>query len=104
MGLGLAMAQRLNETLARPAPPAPAPQPAPAVPPPLPGAKPYFVALNNQQAGPFGLDELQQQAQGGQLTRATLVWTQGMANWTPAGEVAELNGLFAHLPPPLPEA
>lgn len=103
LGLGLAMAQRLNETLARPAPPAPAPQPAPAVPPPLPGAKSYFVALDNQQAGPFTMDELQRQAQGGQLTRATLVWTQGMANWTPAGEVAELNGLFAHLPPPLPE-
>ena len=45
-----------------------------------------------------------QQVQGGQLTRATLVWTQGMANWTPAGEVAEFNALFANLPPPLPNA
>jgi membrane protease subunit (stomatin/prohibitin family) len=108
MGLGLAMAQRLSETLARPAQPtAPAPQPstaAPATPPPLPGANRYFVAVNNQQTGPFGLDELQQQVQGGQLTRATLVWTQGMAKWTAAGEVAELNALFANLPPPLPNA
>ena len=102
MGLGLAMAQRLNETLARPA--APAPQPAPVAPPPLPGANRYFVALNNQQTGPFGLDALQQQVQGGQLTRATPVWTQGMANWTPAGEIAEFNALFANLPPPLPGA
>ncbi len=102
MGLGLAMAQRLGETLARPA--QPAPQPAPVAPPPLPGANRYFVAVNNQQTGPFGLDELQRQVQGGQLTRATLVWTQGMANWTPAGEVAELNALFANLPPPLPAA
>jgi membrane protease subunit (stomatin/prohibitin family) len=104
LGLGLAMAQRLSETLGRPTQPAPAPQAAPPAPPPLPGANRYFVAANNQQAGPFGLDELQQQVQGGQLTRATLVWTQGMANWTPAGEVAELNALLAHLPPPLPEA
>jgi hypothetical protein len=104
MGLGLAMAQRLSETLARPAQPAPAPQPAPPAPPPLPGANRYFVAVNNQQTGPFGLKELQQQAQGGQLTHATLVWTQGMANWTPASEVAEINALFANAPPPLPNA
>ena len=108
MGLGLAMAQRLSETLARPAQPAPAPapQPAPApmAPPPLPTAKSYFVAVNNQQAGPFPMDELQRQAQSGQLTRAMLVWTQGMASWTAAGEVAELSALFANLPPPLPEA
>ena len=105
MGLGLAMAQRLSETLARPAPAAPPASPAspaPASPPPLPTATRYFVAIDNQQTGPFGLDELQQQARDGQLTRATLVWTQGMANWTPADEVTELSGLFAHLPPPLP--
>ncbi len=103
MGLGLAMAQRLSETLARPAPAAPtASPPPPAPPPPLPTSNRYFVAIDNQQTGPFGLDELQQQAREGQLTRTTLVWTQGMADWTPAGEVAELNALFAHLPPPLP--
>ncbi|MBS1222954.1 MAG: putative virion core protein (Lumpy skin disease virus)-like protein [Proteobacteria bacterium] len=104
MGLGLAMAQRLNETLARPPQPSPASQTAPMPPPPLPGAKPYFVALNGQQAGPFAMEELQRQAQSGQLNRATLVWAQGMANWTQAGEVAELNALFANLPPPLPGA
>ena len=104
MGLGLAMAQRLNETLTRPASTAPAAQAAPVAPPPLPVAKSYFVAVNNQQAGPFPLDELQRQAQSGQLTRATLVWTQGMAQWSAAGEVAELAGLFAHMPPPLPGA
>jgi hypothetical protein len=103
MGLGLAMAQRLSETLARPASPAPAAPPvSPASPPPLPTATRYFVAVNSQQTGPFGLDELQQQARNGQLTRATLVWTQGMADWAPAGEVAELTVFFAHLPPPLP--
>jgi hypothetical protein len=96
------MAQRLSDTLARPT--QPAPQSAPATPPPLPSANPYFVALNGQQTGPFGLDELQQQVQCGQLTRATLVWAQGMTKWTPASEVAELNALFANIPPPLPNA
>ncbi len=105
-GLGLAMAQRLSDTLARPAsaPSAAPAAPPPLAPPPLPTVKPYFVAVNNQQAGPFPMDELQRQAQSGQLTRATLVWAQGMASWTAAGEVAELAPLFAHLPPPLPGA
>ena len=112
MGLGLAMAQRMNDALGRsaqqPTAPAPAPQPAPQAappplaPPPLPIANPYYVAVNNQQAGPFPMDELQQKAQTGQLTRETLVWTQGMVKWTPAGEIAELAALFTHLPPPLP--
>jgi hypothetical protein len=36
------------------------------------------------------------------LTRETLVWAQGMANWVPAGQVPDLAALFAHAPPPLP--
>jgi len=50
------------------------------------------------------MEELQRQAQNGQLTRTTLVWTQGMANWTPAGDAPALQALFASLPPPLPNA
>jgi hypothetical protein len=103
MGLGLAMAQRLNETLARPTAPTQAAPAAPA-PPPLPTTSRYFVAANNQQTGPFGIEELQRQAQSGQLTRTSLVWTEGMANWTAAGEVMELTTLFASMPPPLPNA
>ncbi|MCC6972269.1 MAG: DUF4339 domain-containing protein, partial [Phycisphaerales bacterium] len=34
--------------------------------------------------------------------KATLVWKQGMAGWASAGEQAELSGLFASVPPPLP--
>ncbi|HQA27404.1 MAG TPA: SPFH domain-containing protein, partial [Candidatus Competibacteraceae bacterium] len=51
MGLGLAMAQRLSDTLARPAsaPSAAPAAPPPLAPPPLPTVKPYFVAVNNQQ-------------------------------------------------------
>ncbi len=103
MGLGLAMAQRLNDMSARPTQPVSA-QSAPAMPPPLPNAASYFVALSGRQAGPFPLDELQRLAQSGQLNRATLAWTQGMAQWTPAGDVAESASLFAHVPPPLPGA
>jgi len=80
------------------------PATAPAAPPPLPAQIQLFVALNGQQAGPFDTAALQQMVQSGQLTRETLVWKQGMASWTAAGQVQELAGVFGTVPPPLPPA
>lgn len=72
-----------------------------AAPPPLPGAA-YFVAVEGKQAGPFDMQTLASQAATGRLTQQTLVWTQGMPQWTPAGQVPALAGIFANVPPPLP--
>lgn len=74
------------------------------MPPPLPGQQQvaFFAAINGNQAGPFDMNMLQQQLQAGQITRDTLVWKQGMPNWTKAGEVPELQPLFGAVPPPLP--
>ena len=85
----------------------PSPQPAPAVSPPpaappLPSASRYTVAINGQQQGPYDMTQLQQLVQGGTLTRETLVWTEGMAQWAEAGTLQELMGLFTSVPPPLP--
>lgn len=74
---------------------------APAAPPPVPN-KSFFLAVNGQQQGPFDLLALGQKLAAGQLTRDTLVWTQGMANWLAAGQVPELGQVFAAAPPPLP--
>jgi membrane protease subunit (stomatin/prohibitin family) len=71
-------------------------------PPPLPGGASWFLALAGKQAGPFDLPMLARHVQDGSLTRTTLVWKQGLASWTPAESVAELQGLFANVPPPLP--
>lgn len=71
-------------------------------PPPIPGAAAFFVAVNGQQAGPFDAQTLGEQIKSGRVTRATLVWKQGMAGWAAAGEQAELSGLFGSVPPPLP--
>jgi len=72
-------------------------------PPPLPGGNvQFYVAVNGQQAGPFGLPQLQQMVQQGQLTPESLVWKQGMASWTAAQGVADLSSLFGASPPPLP--
>ncbi|MBZ0248181.1 MAG: DUF4339 domain-containing protein, partial [Burkholderiales bacterium] len=46
----------------------------------------------------------QQQAASGSLTRASLVWKAGMAQWAAAGDVPELAALFANVPPPVPPA
>lgn len=68
----------------------------------------YFILINNQQQGPYTLDELRSR----NITSATLVWKEGMADWTPAWKVAELVSLFhadaadnaQTTPPPAPSA
>ena len=70
--------------------------------PPPPPQVQYSISVNGQQSGPFGWQQLQQMAQGGQLTKDTHVWKQGMANWELAGNVQELNSLFGAVPPPPP--
>ncbi|MEV8512282.1 SPFH domain-containing protein [Dactylosporangium sp. NPDC051484] len=83
--------------------PQPAHQAAPAAPPPpLPQQAQWYAAINGAQAGPFDAGALGTQVQTGQINRDTLVWKNGMANWTPAGQVPELGNLFAVVPPPLP--
>ncbi|HYR45340.1 MAG TPA: SPFH domain-containing protein [Terriglobia bacterium] len=70
-------------------------------PPPLPPA--FFIAVNGAQTGPFDMNTLAAKTRDGSLTRETLVWRQGMAEWTAAGTVTELQPLFAGTPPPLPK-
>ena len=50
----------------------------------------YYIVENNQKAGPFTLEQLA--ARG--ISSDTNVWTEGMANWTPASQVSELQSLF----------
>lgn len=73
-------------------------------PPPLPGHQSvqWFAGIGGQQAGPFDAGSLQAQVAGGRITRETLVWRAGMANWTPASQIADLASLFGQVPPPLP--
>ena len=68
------------------------------VPPPIPTVT-YHVAINGQAAGPFDMTTLQQMAANGQLTAASLVWKNGMAQWAEARSVAELQELFPPVPP-----
>lgn len=77
-------------------------QPAPeTVPPPIPTAM-YHVAINGQASGPYDMTTLHQMVSTGQLTANSLVWKAGMAQWTTAGLIDELQDLFANTMPPVP--
>lgn len=98
LGMGFAVAQNLSQTLAHPGAQATSPTP-----PPIPNATSYFVAIDGQPQGPFNSPELAQKIQAGEVNRETLIWTQELVDWTPAGQVAALAFAFAHTPPPLPK-
>lgn len=77
---------------------------APAAPPPLPQATVFHIAVNGQTQGPYNMQQIAQGVAGGQMDRSTLVWSPSLSGWTPAGQVGELNSLFAtpNTPPPPP--
>ncbi|MGI6244063.1 MAG: GYF domain-containing protein [Prevotella sp.] len=50
----------------------------------------FFILKNNIQQGPFSLEGLRLQ----DISSDTLVWAEGMAQWTPAWKVEELKPLF----------
>ena len=98
MGLGMAgaVSQQMQQSAASSA--------AGAAPPPLPKPQAaFYLEIDGNQAGPFDVATLAQRVAGGQLTRTSLVWKPGMAQWTPAGNVAELAQLLGSVPPPLPK-
>lgn len=75
-----------------------------AAPPPLPTAVAFHVGIDGATAGPFDMEGLASKVREGKLTRKSLVWKSGMANWVAAETVPELASLFANSPPPLPGA
>ncbi len=58
----------------------------------------FFIGTNGQQYGPVPAENLK--ANG--VTRETLVWCNGMANWAKAADVPELAAQFAPPIPPVP--
>lgn len=61
----------------------------------------WYYAQNGQQFGPVELDALRQLTGQGQLRPVDLVWSEGMSDWRPAAEVAELFAAPS-LPLPMP--
>lgn len=70
-------------------------------PPPIPVVS-YHIAINGQTSGPFDMNTLTQMVSTGQLTATTLVWKNGMSEWSRADMVDELKVLFVNQMPPVP--
>jgi membrane protease subunit (stomatin/prohibitin family) len=71
-------------------------------PPPPPPMVQYFIAVNGAQQGPFDANTISQMISGGQITKATMMWKNGMAGWSTADTIAELAQYFNAVPPPPP--
>lgn len=95
LGLGMAMAGRMLQPGAVAGPGAPPPPPPPAA---------WHVAVNGQTQGPYSMHQLVAGIASREVTPQTLVWTNGMTGWVPAGQVPELSSHFGAVPPPPPPA
>jgi membrane protease subunit (stomatin/prohibitin family) len=109
MGMGFAMANQMGQTFAAGQTQNQSqnqsqnqPQANPPTPPPVPPALTFFAVINGQQAGPYDMTVLKQMVTQNQLTKESLVWREGMANWSAAGQLPELSNLFGSVPPPIP--
>ena len=96
LGVGFAMAGRMMQGAGQLGA-----GPATPPPPPLPGGV-WHVAVDGQTQGPFTMAQLADSIAQGQVTAGTLVWTPGLASWTPAGQVPQLTAQFSAPPPPPP--
>jgi uncharacterized RDD family membrane protein YckC len=65
----------------------------------------YFTDAQGKQCGPIEQEELFQRIQSGRITAQTLLWTEGLEAWTPAGDLAVLDQARHRFepPPPAPE-
>ena len=74
-----------------------------AMPPPMPTAIQYFYALNGAQQGPVSFDQLKTLFANRTINKESLIWKQGMSEWTSLQEIEELKSfLGGNTPPPLP--
>lgn len=60
--------------------------------------KKYFYSNGQEKTGPVSHDELKQ-AQG--ISKETLIWFEGLDDWTPAMELEEIKSILGLQPPPI---
>jgi hypothetical protein len=57
----------------------------------------YFLYNGAENIGPFDKNDLKVR----EITKDTPLWCEGMENWKNAGEIEELAGILASMPPPI---
>lgn len=59
--------------------------------------KKYFYSNGQEKEGPVTLEELKQK----DIQPKTLIWFEGLDDWTPAGELVEMKPILEIQPPPI---
>lgn len=99
-GMGMAMAQQMvrmmNETMQTMYVPG-SPQNMQA-----PQSLPIYVAIDGQPVGPLKEQDFSNLVAQHKVSKDTLAWTPGMANWKPIEEIPSMLQIIALAPPPLP--
>jgi hypothetical protein len=62
----------------------------------------WYAEKDGARVGPMPREQLATLVTSGQVTPSTLVWREGMSQWTQASAVPELGDLLKSVPPPLP--
>lgn len=100
MGMGFGMAQSFGAALGR------GDATDPLSPPPVPEAaevvKHYFAIVDGQRVGPVNLAAIKAMIEQNQIMADSLMWTEGMADWSAAGTLTEVAELLAAQPPAMP--
>lgn len=59
--------------------------------------KKYYLQNGNENIGPFSIEELKTKG----ITKNTLIWCEGMSDWTEASKINELASILNSTPPPI---
>jgi hypothetical protein len=60
-----------------------------------------YLARNNQQAGPYTLEQLNQMLANQQVMLTDLAWHQGMTEWKALGELTQGKSQYLYLHNPI---
>jgi len=58
----------------------------------------YYIALDRKYFGPFTISELQEKS----INPNSLIWYEGLEQWTTASKITELKDFFISTPPEIP--
>ncbi|MEE9362385.1 MAG: SPFH domain-containing protein [Cellulophaga sp.] len=108
MGMGFVLAQQMGNMFnpqggQQPFGGQQVPQQTTIMPPPMPVQMTFYYAVNGQQLGPVAIDKLKELFANRTINKDSLLWKQGMSNWTALKDIEELKSfLGGNTPPPLP--
>jgi uncharacterized RDD family membrane protein YckC len=64
----------------------------------------WWYSTGDTKTGPMTIDQLRQLSQDGRIHRTTLLWREGLTDWSPLTDIPELQSVLAGIPPDLPKA